>query len=65
MEKAWTVLVAMKQMLCYGSSWTGCYLELVVNLLRAPLQPHGVLGHLQPTHSHTTSIGSLHKNFII
>ena len=36
-------------------------LELVVHLLCRPLQPHGILRHLQPTHSHSTSIGSLHS----
>lgn len=35
------------------------YLEFVVNLLSSPLQPHGILRHLQPTHGHATSIGSL------
>ena len=38
------------------------YLELLVNLLGGPVEPHAVLGHLESTDSHASSVGSLQQS---
>ena len=43
-----------------GRKHSGTYLELLVDFLTGPVEPHAVLGHLESTHSHTSSISCLH-----